>query len=1073
MPSRTLASPSLVLLAMLAAGPLAHAADSPTSATAATAPAPATRPALVPPLPLWPSDQETISDSMPVFVVAGRPEASAYRVELARSAQFAPEDTQRATEFQLASSRGIAPEVLVPWSGKPLARGRYYWRAFAGDGSGFWTPAANYRVFEVGPPSAELIRPPEELGHPRLLLTGEEMPALLQRIERDDRLRLGKRFLIAAADAALEAEPPDEAYARSGSGQHGYYSAAAIWYGHQLSNVGFAARLTADERYAKAGVRMLLKACAYQRWLGPLFDRTEHFDPPWTSALETAMMTAAVANGYDLLYEYLTEAERQVVRAALVDKGLRPLIRDWVDPISSARIPRHQLPSGNWVMVCTGAAGTASLALLGEHPQAAEWTALCRNRVRAWLADRGGDWSIENPYPSNRPSPIPAVGPSEPNFGRDGSYKESISYMNYAMVYICQFAAPLRRLTGEDLFARMPTNMLDQVAWSVLAWRDESGMRSEMIDFGDCWARAEYPELYAAMMHFRGDRTAAWLSRRLIAAPRTAAALAWHDSNVAEAAPDSSVPLAAFGDAGQAVIRSGWSPNTPVAAIKFHQNRGHLDLGTFVLFGNGGPTIVDSGPTSYANPIYQQYSSRTHAHNVIMVDGQPQLRTDGRMTAAVSTSSLSAVCGQLAAAYPQALESWTRDLIMLPDGLALIFDRLDGRGPHQYDLVLHPEPPFNLGENGQVTVGESPATRLVVDSDLPLQPELQNGYRLHVPRQYVRYRAGQRAEQARFVTLCQWPKPGSNQPLVRITPLGPGRWQITRADAGSRLVVRTGVDCSDRSPADARLCAVWDEGPAATNRQALLLGGKRLSVEGEELLTSDQPLHVAVEFGPPLRAHLVTERPARITLAVGEETEHAFLDGRPIDAVRRRGGLAVEVPAGEHLLQISPIARPLPRVGRLVADDLLALPLPAKWPAFREGVAVNASTFVEPPGLAVDGDVNTYWNTLPGKPMPQWLEVALPAPETLDTVLLDTGSPSSGRVECWDEAANGWRLFSAFSTTPDAAGPATLAGPPTTTQRLRVTIEQISAGIDLATIRHLEWRLAGPAETQPQGWNPG
>ena len=96
--------------------------------------------------------------------------------------------------------------------------------------------------------------------------------------------------------------------------------------------------------------------------------------------------------------------------------------------------------------------------------------------------------------------------------------------------------------------------------------------------------------------------------------------------------------MAVFRGIGQVVMRSGWGPDTPAAAIKFRQNRGHLDIGTFYLFGSGQPTLIDSGSTSYGTPIYDDYSSQSIAHNLVLVDNKPQVRADGQLLAAVGTS---------------------------------------------------------------------------------------------------------------------------------------------------------------------------------------------------------------------------------------------------------------------------------------------------------------------------------------------------------------------------------------------------------------------------------------------------
>jgi hypothetical protein len=448
-----------------------------------------------------------------------------------------------------------------------------------------------------------------------------EIEGILRRIERSDHLQRGWQYQINAARGILAHAPPAEDYAAGGHGQHGNYSTAAAWYHRHMETVAFVACLTGDRKMIQKGVEMLMTICGYERWLGPLFDDPKYFDPVWNSALETAMTTEAVAVSYDLLYDHLSEPQRRSVREALVEKGIRPLIHDWVDPIGSSQIPRHQLANGNWVMVCTGSAGMGALALFGEHPEAELWVRQVRDRTRAWFEDRGGDYYADAPNPQNRPDPIPVIGPTEPNFGVNGGYKESIGYMNYGSRYGLFFADALKRSCGDDLFAHVPENIFSVMAWSLMAWPQDDGVETRLVDFGDCGSSvAWYGDLLAAMIANRRDSLAAWLYRRVNPVPSTPRSLLWYDPSVIGLPPDTTIPMGVFRTIGQVVMRKGWGPHTPMAAIKFHQNRGHHDLGTVFLYGKGGPTLIDSGSSNYGQAIYGQYASRSIAHNVVLVD---------------------------------------------------------------------------------------------------------------------------------------------------------------------------------------------------------------------------------------------------------------------------------------------------------------------------------------------------------------------------------------------------------------------------------------------------------------------
>ncbi|HPD30611.1 MAG TPA: heparinase II/III family protein [Phycisphaerae bacterium] len=1039
---------------------------------------------ILPPLPVWPSDYETITERRPTFHICGLSSATKYRVELARDAAFA--DGFTLTEFEITDTSGISPVVLVAYQGEPLPDGQYYWRAFCGDDEGFWTPPANYRTFFVSQTDRDAVVVPPDLAHPYLLVDASEIAALRERIGQSERLRRGWQYQVNAAHSALELEPVTEQYAKGGVGQHGNYSVSSGWYHRHLENVAFVAAVTGDKTLAAKGVEMLMTACSYERWLGPLFDDPKHFDPPWRSALETAMMVEAVAVGYDLLYPHLTDAQRQTVRQALADKGIRMLVREWADPIGSSQIPRHQTPTGNWVMVCSASAGLGALAILGAQPEAPHWTRLVRNRVRAWLHDRGGDWYVDNPWPVNRPKPIPVIGPSEPNFGRDGGYKESISYMNYGTRYVCDFANALRRVTGENLFTHVPENLLDHMAWSIIAWEESGAVKSAVVDFGDEGGTTSwYGDLLTCLMKNRNDGLAAWLYRRTTPVPGTPRILLWDDPGLREKEPQAGACIRAFQDIGQVVMRCGWGPYDPMAAIKFHQNRGHHDIGTFYLFGGGRPTIIDSGSANYNSPIYGSCLSRTVAHNVVMVDNENQVRADGELLAAVGTSLIGAASGQLKAAYPDKLESWTRDLVFTRHGLVVICDRLEGKGEHQFDLILHPENPFGMSGPNDLEIGRGPHKCLLqVLADMPLQAILQDGYHRTLPRKYVRFRAEKPASHVSFVTVCRWPTQvgsGFVVPHCVVRSLGPGSYQtvdeegeesqafwlsVTGADSGNK----------ERLRSDARVAAAMPTGIRPSGREevqdgaVVFLNGTYVNLRGAEVLRANHRLSGAVEWphlkdAPQMIAQFWAERPTSVTLAVdrGAQVKWVRLGGRPVDFKQHENLVSIALPEGRSELTIGSYPRLSPaRTGiedARYGTDLLHVRADVNVPAYQEGVRTRASSSWTDGVDALDGDVNTSWVSLPGLPMPQWLEVRLPQPTGMTEMEIRTPLPTAGRVESWDMGANEWRLLGPFETTADQPA-ATVVFSRILTDRFRAVVERIDPANQSAIIAEWRWSAA-------------
>ncbi|MGQ9650773.1 MAG: heparinase II/III domain-containing protein, partial [Phycisphaerae bacterium] len=592
--------------------------------------------------------------------------------------------------------------------------------------------------------------------------------------------------------------------------------------------------------------------------------------------------------------------------------------------------------------------------------------------------------------------------------------------MNYGTRYVCDFANSLRRVTGENLFAHVPENLLDHMAWSIMAWEESGAIKSAVVDFGDEGGTTSgYGDLLTCLMKNRGDGLAAWLYRRTMPVPSTPRMLLWDEPELRERDPEGDHCMRVFRDIGQVVARSGWGPYDPMASIKFHQNRGHHDIGTFYLFGGGGPTIIDSGSANYNSPIYGSYLATTMAHNVVMADNENQVRADGELLAAIGTSLIGAASGQLKAAYPDKLESWTRDLIFTRHGIAAICDRLEGKGAHQFDLILHPENPFELTGPNDLEIGRGPRKCLLqVLADMPLQAILQDGYHRTLPRKYVRLRAEKPASQVSFVTVCRWPTwvgPGFAVPHCVVRSLGPGLYQtVDEEDKESQVFWLSvgGADSGkeDRFGSDARVAAALPAAIRPFGREVVqdeaivFLDGTYVNSRGTEVLRADHRLSGAIERpclkgSPEMVAQFWAEQPTSVTLAVDRaaEVKGVYLGEQPVDFKRRQNAVSIALPAGRSELTIGSYPRSSPALTGIGdarhGSDLLHVGANFDAPAYQEGVRTRASSSWTDGLDAFDGDVNTSWVSLPGLPMPQWLEVRLPQPVEITEMEIRTPRP--------------------------------------------------------------------------------
>ena len=269
-----------------------------------------------------------------------------------------------------------------------------------------------------------------------------------------------RQDILDRAEEALQAETRDEKDVLLAPGQHSDFHPlwAQVARG-QLEPLAFAYLISGEERFAARAREVMLHLVGFSRWTGVPFGDPRFCYPAWQAALETAGMCKGVATAYDWLYDYLSEDDRATVRAGLLRLGVLPILESWADPKTIRHIPRHQLPAGNWWSVCNSGGGIAALAMLGEVQDAEAWVGMFADAIRAYLVYPGGD--IYNIDMRAGWGGQYLLG-TQPNWGEDGGYVESIGYIDYGLTNAMYFIDALKRLTGEDLAPSVNGKLIDQ-----------------------------------------------------------------------------------------------------------------------------------------------------------------------------------------------------------------------------------------------------------------------------------------------------------------------------------------------------------------------------------------------------------------------------------------------------------------------------------------------------------------------------------------------------------------------------------------------------------------------------------
>lgn len=453
---------------------------------------------------------------------------------------------------------------------------------------------------------------PELLGqHPRIFFTDESLKLLRRRAQTSDR-ELWQAVLKDVRALRIAPPPPGSSMLnRSGveqiEGDFSQYDVAYI-----LAEATFAFAIEQDPRYLEAAKRWLLTIIKYEPW-GYTF-RTPNVDLP------PAHLLYAVGFAYDTLYNQLTTAERDAVRAKLARQAR--LMYEFFQYKPRKRYSYSQ----NHTFIPMAGLGVAAFALMGEEPEAENWARLARAVFDRVLQ----------------------------TFGTDGYYYEGFHYSVFSVHWIVRYLDALEHATGEDLYPRMREQLLPlkyYVAHSILP----DGRN--VFDFGDTGRGAAernslknnklntayevFYRLAAKYNDAEAQGIADWLRLKL---KTTTWEKGWafhaHDPQI-QATPMSNVPASYyFRDNETAFWRSNWDADATAFAFRcappeghrvadlaslipdWRQNTGHAhpDANSFIIYSQGKYLTGDTGYSGV---------KQTKHHNTILVDGRGQER-DGR-----------------------------------------------------------------------------------------------------------------------------------------------------------------------------------------------------------------------------------------------------------------------------------------------------------------------------------------------------------------------------------------------------------------------------------------------------------
>jgi hypothetical protein len=478
--------------------------------------------------------------------------------------------------------------------------------------------------------------------HPRLTLTDEGLERLKKLIKENKQL---KSLVEANNKKAIELiDKPTVKYTKSRLlGQ----SRACM---NKIYCLGLAYRLTKDKKFAERAKKEMFAGASFPKW-----DRD--------SFLDAAEMSHALAIGYDWFYHYLGKKDRQKIKEAIIEKGLKK-------GMESYRTKNWWTHCNhNWNLVCNGGFGIAALAIADENPEIS-------TEVLSYI--------------------FKFVPVALECYNPDGGWGEGPGYWNYATHYICYFLSALETALKEDIDFSQYSGFTETGMFRIY-FRGPGGRTFNFADVSGKGYASPSAALFFLARRFDKPLYACYQRGRISKKSFHPLDIIWF-STEGEKPALKELPLDAyFRDVEVAFFRSSWEDKNAVY-VGFkggdnNTNHCHLDLGTFVLDADGVRWATDLGSDNYGLVGYfdvgdegkrwNYYRLSNQGHNTLIINGENQEVETGNTKITKFKSSkdkVFAVC-DLTSAYRKNAESVSRGVALLDRSRVVVQDEIELKKP--------------------------------------------------------------------------------------------------------------------------------------------------------------------------------------------------------------------------------------------------------------------------------------------------------------------------------------------------------------------------------------------------------
>ncbi|MGQ9504291.1 MAG: heparinase II/III domain-containing protein [Thermogutta sp.] len=486
--------------------------------------------------------------------------------------------------------------------------------------------------------------------HPRLIVLPEDETRVKKLLANDEKAQAIFRSVQREAEQIL-GQPPI---------QHRLIGPRLLDQSRRcLSRVYMSAtvyRLTGDKKFADRAIQEMLTAANFPDW------NPSHF-------LDTAEMTHALAIGYDWLYPVMSHQQREVIRKAIVEKGLKEGQKVYEKGTWWTKT------AWNWNQVCNGGMTIGALAIADEEPE-----------LSRFIVEQA----------------IQSIPRALANYAPDGAWAEGPGYWSYATHYTVYMLAALESALGTD-FALSQQPGFDRAGDFRIHVIGPSGLA---FNFADGGARVGGAPIMLWLARKFQRPLYAWHELETIG-EKSPLHLWWYFQPVARIEDEPTARW--FRNADVVTMRTDWTNQAVFVGLKGGDNavnHSHLELGSFVMDALGRRWVLDLGSDDYNLPGYfgsqrwTYYRLATEGQNTLLFDGQNQNpRAKAPVIAFYSSDQRRHAVVDLTAAYTGGKnasqagrnDSVQRGIAILGKDWVLIQDEIKGHEGQNVQWQIHTE----------------------------------------------------------------------------------------------------------------------------------------------------------------------------------------------------------------------------------------------------------------------------------------------------------------------------------------------------------------------------------------------